>query len=397
MTDTATLITQLRILGHLTRTEAQVARLRVAQATGDDVRAELRHNAHDADGRAGRIAGVLRDLGALPDPVTPVLGRVAVLVRGALEQTQPLDEALLGDLVLEHQLRDRARYVGALADAAGLPAVRALADDLDAAHTQTVDWLSRVLAGLAGGAPALGATPLQKVAEQVTRAANTPSKAVLDGAGAAVTQVVTRAANTVTQAGGEVRQTVVGVAGKAAEVGGQVVGVAGKAAEVGGQVMGVAGKAAEVGGQVGGQIASVAASAGGDTLKVGRDAAGAAEGLARRLIGTAHPGADAEPEQADADQAGPDQAGSDQAEPERAGSPQAEPGPAPEEDRPLPVPGFADLPPHAAVAALRSLDDPRDVDAMLAFEQAHGDRPPVIAAARIRAAAVGAAGGSGTL
>jgi hypothetical protein len=397
MTDTATLITQLRILGHLTRTEAQVARLRVPQATGDDVRAELRHNADDADGRAGRIAGVLRDLGALPDPVTPVLGRVAVLVRGALEQTQPLDEALLGDLVLEHQLRDRARYIGALADAAGLPAVRALADDLDAAHTQTVDWLSRVLAGLAGGDAALGATPLQKVAEQVTRAANAPSKAVLDGAGAAVTQVVTRAANTVTQAGGEVRQTVVGVAGKAAEVGGQVVGVAGKAAEVGGQV--------------GGQIAGVAASAGGDTLKVGRDAAGAAEGLARRLIGSAHPGADDEPEQADAEQAGPDQAGPDQAdaeqagpdqagpepEPERSESPQAEPGPAPEEDRPLPFPGFADLPPHAAVAALRSLDDPRDVDAMLAFEQAHGDRPPVIAAARIRAAAVGAAGRSGGL
>ena len=78
-------------------------------------------------------------------------------------------------------------------------------------------------------------------------------------------------------------------------------------------------------------------------------------------------------------------------EPEQTESEQTEPEqtePESVEDRPLPFPGFADLPPHAAVAALRSLDDPRDVDAMLTFEQAHGDRPPVVAAARIRADAL---------
>ena len=134
MTDTATLITQLRVLGQLTRTEAQVARQRVVQASTDAVRDELRQNAADADGRAARIADALRDLGALPDPVTPLFGRVAMLVRGAMEQAQPLDEALLGDLALEHQLRDRARYVAALAAAADLPAVQALAGELEAAH-----------------------------------------------------------------------------------------------------------------------------------------------------------------------------------------------------------------------------------------------------------------------
>ena len=110
MTETATLITQLRVLAQLTRTEAQVARLRVTQANTDDVRDDLRQNAADADARAARIVSTLNDLGALPDPVTPLIGRVATLVRGAVEQTQPLDEALLGDLALEHQLRDRARY-----------------------------------------------------------------------------------------------------------------------------------------------------------------------------------------------------------------------------------------------------------------------------------------------
>ena len=177
MTDTATLITQLRILGQLTRTEAQVARQRVVQASTDAVRDDLRQNAADADGRVARIADALRDLGALPDLVTPLLGRVAVLVRGAMEQAQPLDEALLGDLALEHQLRDRARYVAALAAAADVPAVQTLAGELEAAHDETVRWLTSVLADLAGGQAALEASPLQRVAAQVTRAANAPEPA----------------------------------------------------------------------------------------------------------------------------------------------------------------------------------------------------------------------------
>src|SRR6476620_5864979 len=155
MTDNATLITQLRVLAQLTRAEAHVARSREAQASTDAVRDDLRRNAVDADARAARIGGLLHELGALPDPVTPLVGRVASLVRGAMEQAQPLDEALLGDLALEHQLRDRARYVAELARAADLPTVQELAVDLEAANTETVEWLTRVLAGLAGGQAAL--------------------------------------------------------------------------------------------------------------------------------------------------------------------------------------------------------------------------------------------------
>ena len=183
MTDTATLITQLRVLAQLTRAEAQVARSRVAQASTDDVRDDLRRNAADADARAARIGGLLHELGALPDPVTPLVGRVASLVRGAMEQAQPLDEALLGDLALEHQLRDRARYVAELAGAADQPAVHELAVDLEAAHTETVEWLTGVLADLAGGQAALQASPLQRLAAQVTRAANTPAAALTTGRG----------------------------------------------------------------------------------------------------------------------------------------------------------------------------------------------------------------------
>lgn len=272
MTDnTATLITQLRVLAQLTRAEAHVARSRVVQASTDDLRDDLRHKAAAADARAARIGGLLHELGAFPDPVTPLVGRVASLVRGAMEQAQPLDEALLGDLALEHQLRDRARYVAELAVAAGLPAVHELAVDLQAAHTETVEWLTGVLAGLAGGQAALQASPLQRLAARVTRAANTPARTAPGGAAA---------------------------------------------------------------------TGSVALEAPVDV--------------------PVEPSVDAAVDIPGADPTLP------------------------------PIPDFADLPAHAAVAALRTLDDLREVAATLEFEQEHGNRPGVVAAARLRGTALGA-------
>jgi hypothetical protein len=293
MSDTATLITQLRILLQLTRTEAQVARLRIAQARDGDVRRELAQNATNSDRRSRRIAGALRDLGSVPDPLTPTLGRVAALLRGALEQAQPLDEALLGDLALEHQLLDRARYVGALADSANLSAVAELVDDLVTAHTATVEWLGDVLADVARGAPAaLQASPFQRVAAQVTHAVNAPGRAIKGG--------VDRAAGTV--------------------------------------------------------------AAGRDALAAGRDAAAdAAESVARQVADTTG-AASGDEGNGSADQ--PDVAQ-------------------------LPIPGFSQLGAQAAIAAIRSLDDPDEVAAVLEYEQAHGDRPGVVAAARTRAGALG--------
>ena len=329
MTDTATLITQLRVLAHLTRTEAQVARLRTTQATGADARAELGRNASDADARAKRIAGALRELGALPDPVTPALGQAAALVRGALEQAQPLDEALFGDLALEHQLRDRARHVGALADAAGVPAVRALADDLVAAHTETVEWIHGVLDDVAAGrTAAIAASPLQRVAAQVSRTANTPARPTIDEAGAAVSRGVGQTVGAVTQAGGAARAAVEETAQRAA--------------------------------RAGADVASNAVTAGQGAVTAGRDAlTKTVEGVAR-LAGTAQPAA--------AD--------------DTTGTTDAAPDPAV-----APIPGFAELSAQAAVASLRTLDRAAAL-AALAFEQAHANRPAVVAAARIRAGAV---------
>ena len=184
---TDTLIVQLDALSQLTRTEAQIARVRVTQARTDAVRRELRENAGNADRRAARIAAQLRLLDAVPDVVSPALGRVLALVKATVDQVQPIDEALLGDLTLEHQLRDRARYVRVLAERAGLFEVQNLADDLVAAHSETIDWLTTVLAEEAlGGPSALVPTPLQRVAGGVVQAFTFPTRIAVRGAKRAV-------------------------------------------------------------------------------------------------------------------------------------------------------------------------------------------------------------------
>jgi hypothetical protein len=209
---TDTLVTQLRALEQLTRTEAQIARVRVTQARTDAVRRELRQNADNADRRSRRIAEQLRALDAVPDVVTPAIGRVLALVKGTLEQAQPIDEALLGDLTLEHQLLDRARYVRVLAEQARRAPVKALADDLVTAHTATVEWLTTVLAEEAlGGPAALVPTPLQRVAGGVTRAVVLPTRFAMQG--------VNRAVDTVYRTGETAVNTIGDVAGRVAQFG----------------------------------------------------------------------------------------------------------------------------------------------------------------------------------
>ncbi len=213
---TDTVVAQLRALEQLTRTEAQIARVRTVQARTDAVRRELRQNGDNAVRRAQRISEALTDLDAVPDVITPAIGRVVALVRSTLEQAQPIDEALLGDLTLEHQLLDRARYVRVLAQRAGLRSVEQLADDLVTAHSATVDWLTTVLAEEAlGGPAALTPTPLQRVAGGVAHAVGLPTRFAV--------QQVNRAVHTVYRTGEQARVVVgdmVGdVAGKATQFG----------------------------------------------------------------------------------------------------------------------------------------------------------------------------------
>ncbi|MGK2881869.1 MAG: ferritin-like domain-containing protein [Mycobacterium sp.] len=173
--DTATLLVQLRTLLDLTNTEIQVAETRVLQARTDAVRTELKQNAANGRARAEAIEAAIRDLGGFPDVIGPFLGRAAAAVKALTEQAQPFDEALLGDLALEHQLLDRARYVKALAVAAKESDVQSLADRLITAHAATVEWLTVVLAEDAlGGPAALRRTPLQAAAGVAVKVVSVP-------------------------------------------------------------------------------------------------------------------------------------------------------------------------------------------------------------------------------
>ena len=175
MADNVKIINQLRALLLLTQTEQRVARTRLGQARTDAVRRELTQNADHAAERTREITEQLRALGGVPDMVTPAIGRLSAVVKATLEQTAPLEEALLTDLQLEHQLLDRATYLKVLAEKAELPHVRQLAERLITAHQATVEWLTVVLAEEALGGPvALQPTPAQRIAGGATRATYAP-------------------------------------------------------------------------------------------------------------------------------------------------------------------------------------------------------------------------------
>jgi ferritin-like metal-binding protein YciE len=162
--DTSTVLAQLRTVLDLTNTEIQVAETRVSQARTDAVRRELSQNAANGRARAEAIEAAIRKL-----------GRAAAAVKALTEQAQPFGEALLGDLALEHQLLDRARYIKALAVALGRSDIEKLADRLMEAHSATVDWLTTVLAEDAlGGPAALQRTPLQAATGVAVKLVNVP-------------------------------------------------------------------------------------------------------------------------------------------------------------------------------------------------------------------------------
>ena len=197
MANTAKLVEQLRTLLQLTQTEIQIAQARTGQARTDAVRRELVQNGQKAQDRAGLIAAALRDLGGVPDVITPAFGRIAAGIKVAGDAAEPLSEALLQDLQLEHQLLDRSRYLKVLAQTAEQPKVARLAERLIEAHSATVEWLTTVLAEEAlGGPAALVPTPLQKVASTASRVVNLPGRFAADRVNRAVDSVQQNAEQT---------------------------------------------------------------------------------------------------------------------------------------------------------------------------------------------------------
>ena len=78
---------------------------------------------------------------------------------------------------LEHQLLDRARYLEALADTADHPDTQNLARRLQAAHQETIDWITSVLVEEAAGKPTkVRPTPVQKAVGRLASVINYPTR-----------------------------------------------------------------------------------------------------------------------------------------------------------------------------------------------------------------------------
>lgn len=156
------LVSELQQLLKMTAFEQTIATARRVQARSTDIAEELAANAEKSGERLALLAGAVQQVGGVPDVVGPLLGKVGAFLTTQLNQVQTLQGALLGDLALEHQLRERARYARTLAESLGYPQVIPVLDRLETAHSATIEWLETRVAEVAKtGSSAIEATPLQ--------------------------------------------------------------------------------------------------------------------------------------------------------------------------------------------------------------------------------------------
>lgn len=173
---------ELNALLRLTQTEAMIAQIRRAQARSQAIEKELAQNASNSEDRARRLTRAVRDVGGVPDVFGAAVGRAAAIARAQVEQGQSLPEALLGDLSLEHQLLDRARFVRVLAETADERKIVHLMERLETAHGATIEWIGTRLAEHAVGGPtAIGPTPVQAAVGASRRVATFPARQAFEG------------------------------------------------------------------------------------------------------------------------------------------------------------------------------------------------------------------------
>lgn len=167
--------TELQQLLRMTAFEQSVATVRRMQARSSDISEELQANAEKSGERLALLATAVKQVGGVPDVVGPLLGKAGAFLQTQLNQVQTLQGALLGDLALEHQLRDRARYARTLAESLGYAHVLPVLDRLEVAHTATIEWLETRLDEVGRtGTSALKATPIQAAVTTARRALQAP-------------------------------------------------------------------------------------------------------------------------------------------------------------------------------------------------------------------------------
>jgi len=169
------LLGELRELLRLTAFEQTVATVRRAQAASTPIAQELAGNAQKSGERIALLAQAVRQVGGVPDLIAPLVGRFGAFLQAQVNQVQTLQGALLGDLALEHQLRDRARYARTLAVTLGETGVLPVLDRLETAHSETIGWLEQRLDEVGrSGTSALKATPVQVAVGSALKLAGAP-------------------------------------------------------------------------------------------------------------------------------------------------------------------------------------------------------------------------------
>ena len=366
------LVSELQNLLRLTAFEQTIAAVRRSQAATTSVAEELRANYAKSVERSQLLQDAVRQAGGVPDVVGSALSKAGAFVQTQVNQVQTLQGALLGDLALEHQLRERTRYARTLAESLGYYQLIPVFERLDAAHTATIEWLEARLTEVGRtGTSAIQATPVQALVGATRKVALLPfgvfaatvnrGTSLLRRSASTAAQTVTSAAGTAAETAREGVQTAARTAGEAADTAVDTVSdaastAAGAVAEGASSVAGTVAEGAQSAAQTVSQTASSAAEAVGS----GAQAAAEATSQAAQTTGEAVEDAARATEQAT------------QTEVEQVLDLTDV-----DEDKP-PFAGYASLSGDSVMRHVRDSEDVEHLREILAFEQAHKNRKGVV-------------------
>jgi len=222
------LLSELQDLLRMTAFEQTIANVRRLQARSTPIAKELAANAEKSAERRALLGDAVRQVGGVPDVVGAGLSKAGAFLQTQMNQVQTLQGALLGDLALEHSLRERARYARTLAQSLGYAQVVPVLDRLETAHTATIEWLETRLEEVGRtGTSALRATPPQVAVTAVRRLAGAPfgllaatvnrASSLLMSSTTSLQDVAADAASRVTETAGQAVDTAQEMAGQAVD------------------------------------------------------------------------------------------------------------------------------------------------------------------------------------
>jgi len=368
------LVSELQNLLRLTAFEQTIAAVRRSQAATTSVAEELRANYAKSVERSQLLSDAVRQAGGVPDVVGSALSKAGAFVQTQVNQVQTLQGALLGDLALEHQLRERTRYARTLAESLGYVQLLPVFERLDVAHTATIEWLEARLTEVGRtGTSALRATPVQTLVGATRTVAMLPfgvfaatvnrGTSMLRRGASTATDAVTAAAGNAAATAREGVQTAARTAGQAAEsTVGTVTDAASTAAGAVAQGASSAASTVADGAQTAAQTVSQGASAAAETIGSGAETAATAASQVAESTGEAVEGAARATEQAT------------QTEVEQVLDLTEL-----DEDKP-PFAGYASLSGDSVMRHARDSEDIEHLREILAFEQAHKNRKGVVGA-----------------